>query len=87
MRKQQLSSLQVRIRASTLGARIHLQERTAVRMRAMCNNALLHYHDEQAEIYERSALYAERKAAALFKELLDLTEAYIVNGEVMPPCA
>ena len=42
--------------------------------------------DEQAEIYERSALYAERKAAALFKELLDLTQAYIVNGEVMPPC-
>jgi len=85
MTEQQLNALQVRIRASTLGARIHLQERTAVRMRAMSNNALLHHRDADAAAYDRSASFAERKAAKLFEELLTLTEGYLGSLEGVLP--
>jgi hypothetical protein len=75
-----MGELSERLNATRLGelkARIRVQRRTGMQLRAMSNNARLHHQDGAADLFEHSAEFAERKAAALFAELLTLTEGYI----------
>jgi hypothetical protein len=65
-------SFEVRIKSLTLKARVELQQRTAIACRARANNARLNHQDEVAAVYDRSAEFAEMRAAALFSELLEL---------------
>jgi hypothetical protein len=81
----ELSERAVGVRALTLKARIRLQQRIALRMRTLANNALLLHQDGVAGMYERSAERAEAKAAQLLEELLDLTQGYLkVETEGQP---
>ena len=73
----ELSERAVGVRAAELKARVRVQRRTAVTLRAMSNNARLHHQDGAADLFEHSAEFAERKAATLFAELLTLTEGYL----------
>jgi hypothetical protein len=81
----ELSSRLDAVRLSELKARIRVQARTGTQLRAMSNNARLHHQDGAADLFERSAEFAERKAARLFDELLDLTEGYLKTDEDLLP--
>ena len=76
----ELSNRAVGVRTLTLKARIRLQQRIALRMRTLSNNALLLHQDGLAGMYERSAERAEKKASELLEELLTLTEGYLKEG-------
>ena len=73
----EIANRAVALRASELKARVRVQRRTAVTLQAMSNNARLNHQDGAADLFEHSAEFAERKAAALFAELLTLTEGYL----------
>jgi hypothetical protein len=76
----ELSNRAVQLRAYELKARIRVQRRTGVQLRAMSNNARLNHQDGAADLFERSAEFAERKAVRLFEEFLDLTKGYLRVG-------
>ena len=73
----ELSLRLVAVRAAEFKARIRVQARTATQLRAMSNNARLNHQDGAADLFERSAEFAERKAVRLFEEFLDFTEGYL----------
>jgi hypothetical protein len=66
-----------RIKQMMLQARYELQQRAAVRCRHLGNVAMMKGDDKTAALYDRSAEFAELRAAALFAELLDLAENYL----------
>ena len=81
----ELSLRLVAVRSAEFKARIRVQARTATQLRAMSNNARLNPQDGAADLFERSAEFAERKAARLFEEFLDLTEGYLKTDEDLLP--
>ena len=66
-----------RIKQMMLQARYELQQRAAVRCRHLGNVAMMKGDDKTAALYDRSAEFAELRAAALFAELLDFAENYL----------
>jgi hypothetical protein len=73
------------VRLAELKARIRTHARTGAQLRAMSNNARLNHQDGAADLFERSAEFAERKAARLFDELLDLTDGYLKAEQDLLP--
>jgi hypothetical protein len=66
-----------RIKQMTLQARYELQQRAAVRCRHLGNVAMMKGDNKTAALYDRSAEFAEMRAAALFSELLELSQNFV----------